>query len=111
LSWAIIPLAAAGSLGGLFMNGLYQDPAAVSTRFRASDLITLVIALPLLGGALVASRPGSRRGALIWAALLAYAVYDYAFYAFGMAFNDLFLVHVALFTLALFALVFPAGQP
>jgi len=38
--------------------------------------------------------------------LLAYTLYNYAFYLFGVAFNSLFLVYVVLFTLSGFALVF-----
>ncbi len=42
--------------------------------------------------------------------MLAYAVYNYAYYVFGMAFNDVFLLHVALFSAALFALVLALAQ-
>ena len=47
------------------------------------------------------SRVGSADG---WLSALAYAVYNYAIYVFGSEFNDLFLVHVALFSLSVFAL-------
>jgi hypothetical protein len=48
---------------------------------------------------------GSTRGMLIWLGLLAYALYNYAFYLFGAAFNALFLVYVAAFATPALALV------
>jgi hypothetical protein len=36
--------------------------------------------------------------------MLAYSIYNYAFYVFGAAFNDLFLLHVAVFSLSIFTL-------
>jgi len=38
--------------------------------------------------------------------MLDYTLYNYAFYLFGAAFNRFFLIYVALFTLAIFALIF-----
>jgi hypothetical protein len=35
--------------------------------------------------------------------MLGYSVYNYANYVFGTAFNDVFLVHIALFSLSVFA--------
>jgi hypothetical protein len=71
---------------------------------RAYDLVTLVIAVPALAIALLPSLRGSPRVQLVWLSTLAYSVYNYAIYVFGSAFNDLFLVHVALFSLSVFAL-------
>ncbi|WP_341291513.1 hypothetical protein [Catalinimonas locisalis] len=42
---------------------------------------------------------------LIWMGLLAYLVYNYAFYLFGAAYNALFLVYVLIFSTAVFALI------
>jgi hypothetical protein len=62
------------------------------------------VAVPALIAALLLSERGSRRAQLVWAGTLAYPIYNYAFYVFGTAFNDIFLPHVALFSLLLFAL-------
>src|SRR5688572_12294817 len=105
LSALILALMVVASAGGLWIEGLYRDPASVSARFRASDLVALVVAVPVLAAALSWSRRGSTRAQLVWASMLAYAVYSYAFYAFGTAFNDFFLVHVSLFSLSIFTLV------
>ena len=88
LSWAIVPLAAAASLGGLLLDDLHQDPVSVSTRFRALDLITL--SSPAAHGRRprgCAARKPPRPTRLGVAARLR----RLPFYVFGKAFNDLFL--------------------
>ena len=90
---------------GLFAESLYLDNRWSTSGFRGNDLITLVIAVPLMSVSLVASRRGSLRGHLIWLGTIAYALYNYLFYLFGAAFNDLFLIYVAVVALALWTLI------
>ena len=47
---------------------------------------------------------------LVIAGLLAYFAYNYAFYGFVAAFNDLFLLHVVILSLAVFGLIFQLRQ-
>ncbi|MGY1701880.1 hypothetical protein ACI8AD_19605 [Geodermatophilus sp. SYSU D00766] len=94
----------AASMAGVAWRGLYRDAPANAATFRAYDLGSLTVATPLLAGALVRARRGSARADLLWAGMLAYVVYTYAYYVFGAAFNALFLAHVALFVLAAVAL-------
>ena len=91
---------------GLFAHDLYRDNALVAASWVGNDLVTLFVATPLLGIALLAAWGGSRRATLVWMGMLAYSLYNYAFYLFGAAFNSLFLVYVVLFTCSGFALVF-----
>ncbi len=93
----------AGSVAGLAVRGLYRDPVSVREAFRGGDLTLLVVAVPLLAGALFFSRRESTRAELVWTGLLAYSVYTYAYYVFDTAFNRLFLLHVAAFSLSIFA--------
>jgi hypothetical protein len=104
MSVMILLLMVVASAGGLWIGGLYQDPASVVAMLRAYDLVTLVVVVPALAVALLPSLRGSPGARLVWLSALAYAVYDYATYVFGSAFNDLFLVHIALFSLSVFAL-------
>jgi hypothetical protein len=97
-------LMAASSSAGLLRRDLYRDVPANVATFRAYDLGSLTVATPILVGALARSWQGSPRAELLWAAMLAYTVYTYAYYVFGAAFNALFLAHVALFALAAVAL-------
>ena len=101
---AILMIVASG--GGLLLNDLYQDNLLVISAFYSNDLVTLFVAMPLLVLALFLSIRGSRRGQLVWLGMLAYTIYNYAFYLFGAALNSFFLVYAALFTLAIFALIF-----
>jgi hypothetical protein len=105
LSILVVVLMAFASAAGLLLDPLYRDNLLVSSGWRGNDLVTLFVATPLLAGAIARAGDGSPRAALVWVGLLDYALYNYAFYVFGAAFNGLFLVYVAIVTLALFALV------
>lgn len=104
LSIAVCGLLAGTSAAGLAWRGLYRDPPANAAMFRAYDVGSLTVAVPVLAGALARTRSGSSRAEVLWAGMLAYVVYTYAYYVFGAAFNALFLAHVALFVLAAVAL-------
>jgi hypothetical protein len=106
LSSIIAILMLVQSLGGLFLQGLYRDNTFVQSGWYGNDLVTLVVAVPLLIGALIFSIRGSSQAQLLWLGMLDYTLYNYAFYLFGAAFNSFFLIYLALFTLAIYALVF-----
>ncbi len=89
-------------------SGLVLDPYAGETdfarnAFRGTDLVSLLVVLPLLVGAARALRRGSTRGHLLWLGALGYVAYQYA-YVFAYSWNRLFLVYVALLSLAGFTL-------
>ena len=105
LSVATAVLAAVSSLAGLLVDGLYRDPSSTASMLRAYDLVTLVVVVPALVGGVATARRGSVRGRLVWLGMLAAVVYTTAYYLVVPAFNDAFLVHVALFACALAALV------
>lgn len=95
---------AVASAAGLWIPELYRDAPATEAMFRGYDLVSQVIVSPGLMAAALLERRGSVRAQLSWAGLLAYCVYGYAFYVFGTVFNDVFLAHVAVFTLSIAAL-------
>jgi hypothetical protein len=104
LSAAIAVLMVAASLTGLLVADLYDESPWAEQALRGGDLVTLVLAAPLLLGALVLTRRGSTRARAVWIGVLAYSVYNSAFYAFGTTFNDAFLLHIALLSCSIFAL-------
>ncbi|MCU7547668.1 hypothetical protein OCK74_01020 [Chitinophagaceae bacterium LB-8] len=106
LTIVIVILALVASIGGLLIKGLYHDNLFVNTAWRGTDLVTLIIALPLLIVSLIFSMRGSQRAQLVWLGMVDYMLYNYAFYLFGSAFNAFFLVYVAIFTLSIFTLIF-----
>ncbi|MGQ1838690.1 hypothetical protein ACT4S2_09550 [Kocuria turfanensis] len=108
-------------------RGLYRyDTVFTAAGSRATDLVTLVIGIPLLVGATVGWWRGSTRAGLVLLGGLGYFLYIYAGYALGaIAYNELFLLYVVLFSSSLYAFVlgfaalfrqgparlFPAGTP
>jgi hypothetical protein len=87
-------------------RGLYRyDGLSSAAQEMAQDVVTLVLGLPLLVAGLVLNRKGSLRGQLLLTGGLAYFLYTYAAMSFLTAFNPLFLVYVALFSLSLFGLI------
>ena len=106
LSAIVAAAAALASVAGLLIKDLYQDDTSWATAaLRGGDLVTLVVAVPTLVLAMVLTSRGSSRARLVWIGALAYTVYNFAFYLFGAAFNDLFLVHVVAFSSSIFALI------
>lgn len=104
-SFAIAVLAAFAALAGLLADGLYRDNLLVRSGWLGNDLVTLLVATPVLVVATRSAGRGSVRGRLVWLGVLAYMVYNFAFYLFGAAFNALFLPYVALFALSTYTLV------
>jgi hypothetical protein len=104
LSTVLAVVMVAASIAGLRFGGLYREPPSVAAMLRAYDLVALVIAAPLLVGTLLPARRESPRAQLLWVSMLAYSAYNYAIYVFGTAFNAAFLLHVAAFSLSIYAL-------
>lgn len=87
-------------------TGLYRyDSAAVAAQGQASDLVTLVLAVPLLLASLFLCERNSFRGRLLMAGTLGYFLYTYVSYAFLWMYNPLFLVYTALMSMSLFAFI------
>jgi hypothetical protein len=97
---------ARGEAATLTGHGLYtHDTVSSAAQEQASDLVTLVVGLPLLGISSWLAFHGSLRGRFIKAGTLGYFLYTYMSMAFNTAYNALFLVYVALFSLSLFAFI------
>jgi hypothetical protein len=128
LSWLIAVLALAAASIGLFWQddrnpfpfttirgqavqiwgqGLYRfDSLFFGAGNKGTDLVTLVLGIPLLVVASLLHRHGLLRGGLLLTGTLAYFLYMYASYALGaVAFNELFFLYVALFSASFYAFV------
>ena len=82
-------------------TGLYRyDPAWFALEGVVWDVINLFIGLPLFALAIYLSQRNSLRGKLLLGGLLFYFVYVYLMFTTGVAFNQLFLVYVAIFALS-----------
>lgn len=91
----------------IYGEGLYRNDSYFKAPiFRGSDFTMLLLAVPLLAYALhkFKTKPGiATRTGLISA--LAVAFYYAASIAFGVVYNQLHLVYITLFSVALFALI------
>lgn len=105
LSATAIVLTAVAAAIGAMARGFYPDIPWASAALRGGDVVTVLVAVPIMTVAVLAARAGSVRARLVWAGMLGYAIYNYAYVVFGAAFNDLFLVHVAILSLSLWALI------
>ena len=105
LAWLTTVLALGASLAGLTIDGVYAGARSTAEMFRGYDLVTAVVVVPGLMAAAHRARRGSPLAQLMTTSLLAYLVYTYAYYLFGTGFNDLFLLHAAVFGTGLFALI------
>ena len=87
-------------------HGLYQyDTVNSASQELGQDAVTLLIGIPLLIVGVVFSRKATLRGQLLLTGALGYFLYTYAAMSFLTAFNPLFLVYVALFSLSLFGFI------
>jgi hypothetical protein len=84
----------------------YNSNALVAEGGVAWDAVTLFFSIPLLLLSLVWFRKGSIRGSLLLAGTLSYFLYQYLSYSVGWAFNQYFLLYVAIYSLSLISLIF-----
>jgi len=87
-------------------RGLYYwDTVSSAAQMQANNVVTLFLALPLLGISFFMALRGSLKGKLLLSGTLGFILYTYITMCFGAAFNRLFIVYVALFSLSLFAFI------
>ncbi len=87
-------------------HGLYYyDTVSTAAQMQGNDLITLVVGLPLLAISAWLAFRGSLRGRLLLIGTLGFFLYTYMSMSMLTAYNALFLVYVALFTLNLYAFI------
>jgi hypothetical protein len=90
----------------IYGHGLYRyDTLSYAAQAIGQDIATLIVGIPLLIIGIILARKGSLRGQLLLAGGLGYTLYTYTSYAFLVAYNQFFLIYVALFTLSLFAFI------
>ena len=105
LSSALAVLALVASAVGVFFPQIFRDAAVTAGNARGTDLVILVVAIPALVISMALAARGSLRAQIVWLGALAYILYNAVFFAFAVVFNPLFLVYVAVLSLALWAFV------
>lgn len=87
-------------------SGLYvYDTVSSAAQMRGNDMVTLALGLPLLAISTWLAFHGSLRGRLLMTGTLGFFLYTYMSMCFLTAYNQLFLVYVALFSMSLFAFI------
>ena len=84
---------------GLGRPVLYRDVDCVRATWFGNDMVTLLLAAPVLTCSLALAHRGSVQARLVWMGGLAYGIYNYSFYLLGAALN----VHFPLYALAVVA--------
>lgn len=105
LSIALAVVAAAASALTFFLPDVLRGPAVMNGSARGTGLIVLVVTVPLLVVAMATTARGSTRGLLVWIGAIAHVLYQSVLFLFATPFNDLFLLYVAMFGLALWSTV------
>ena len=99
-------LSVTGEKVQIYGQGLYQnDSISTVAQGRASDLVTLVLAIPLLLISLMLAVKGAFKGKLLLIGTLGYFLYTYVSYTFLWTYNSFFLIYVALMSMSFFAFV------
>jgi hypothetical protein len=92
-----------GQIAQLAGDGLYRyDTVFTAAGNTAVDTVVLALGIPLVVRAGLDHRARSPRGTLLLVGSLGYLLYVYANYAFGVAYNPLYLAYVTLLCASLF---------
>ena len=111
LSIAVGALVAVSSLMGLLVESTYAAEAqSFAVQGRAQDVINLVWIVPLFGISLHYIRQDYFPARIAWMGILLYFTYTYVLSAVGLAYNQLFLLFVAIYALSLTLLITGLGS-
>ena len=92
-----------GQKANIYGLGLYRfDTVLFAMTFKGTDVVTLVVGVPLLIVAFLLYRRNLLRGGLLLLSAIPYFIYIGASMAFSAAFNSAFLLYVALLSVSLF---------
>ncbi|HZM84421.1 MAG TPA: hypothetical protein VFC19_52545 [Candidatus Limnocylindrales bacterium] len=105
LSAALAGVSAVAALLTYFVPGILTGPAAMNGSARGTALVVFGVAVPLLVWSMRAASRGSVRAVVAWLGAVAYLLYNAVMFVFATPFNRLFLLYVAMLSLAIWAVV------
>jgi hypothetical protein len=105
LSGALAAAALVAAAIGAFTPEIFHDPPMIVGNAQGTSLVILVVAIPTLIASMVVAARGSLRAVIVWLGALAYILYNAVVFAFATTFNGLFLVDVAMLSLAFWSFV------
>jgi len=93
-----------GDTVSIYGKGLYKnDSVSIVAQGKAQDIVTMLLAVPLLLISLYLMRKGSLKGRLLLTGTLGYFLYTYITYTFLWMYNSFFIVYVILMSASFFA--------
>jgi hypothetical protein len=106
INYLIIALTLLSCLLSIFNNNIYQDGEWANAQWLGQDIITLLLALPLLLLSTIKRKQSDDiKWLMINTAILLYYVYTYSFFMFAAKLTILYLFHLPIFGLAVFGFV------
>jgi hypothetical protein len=105
LSSILAVVATVASAIGVFHPSLFRDTAMTTGNAQGTDLVILVVAVPTLVISMLLTARGSLRAPILWLGALCYVLYNAVFFAFDVAFNQMFFLYVAVLSLTAWSLV------
>jgi hypothetical protein len=105
LSVIIAILMAAVSITGLLFRAIIYPTDDLLQSFVPTDVVNLLIGLPILLGSMWLARRGKLIGLLLWPGALFFVLYNYVVYVLVMPLNVAFLLHLALLVLSVYTII------
>jgi hypothetical protein len=106
LTFPLALLIAIASILGILVEDIYsKEVAEYAAQGVGQDVINLFIVVPILLIAAVMIKKESKVWHFVWIGSMIYTVYSYAVYCFGVHFNALFLLYIAIFGLSFYLLI------
>lgn len=106
ITFALALLTLVSCVLSIFNNDIYQDGEWANAQWLGQDMVTVLIALPLL---LLSFVKGIRRGESTWTmaycGVLLYFFYTYSFFMFAAKLTILYLFHLPIFGLSTIGLL------
>jgi hypothetical protein len=100
---AVVALAAAAT--SFFIPDVLEGPPVAQGNLRGTALVIMVLAVPALIAAMFFTQRDSARALVVWLGALAYIIYQSVLFLFATPFNSLFLIYVAMLSLAFWSIV------
>lgn len=105
LSGTLGILALAAAATSFFIPDVLGGPPVAQGNLRGTALVIMVLAIPALVAAMFFTRRDSARALVVWLGALAYISYQGVLFLFATPFNSLFLIYVAMLSLAFWSIV------
>jgi hypothetical protein len=106
LSSALAVIAAVAAGATFLVPGVLRGPAVMNGSARGTALVVLLVAVPALGLAMWKVVQGSVRAQIVWLGAVGYILYNSVLFLFATPFNNLFLLYVAMLSLAIWSSTF-----